>query len=103
MPTVSEAMTTYLVLEAGIGPDLLRPFPKHNGVVVKVHSREHPPPNIHVEMPPGKEVTRCEWPSLEPGEGDRSYLTISEPNFANTCRDSEKKGLRQQGFGDSRP
>jgi hypothetical protein len=64
------SIPTYLVLEAGIGSDLLRPFPKHNGVVVKVHSREHPPPHIHVEMPPGKEVTRCEWPSLEPVEGD---------------------------------
>lgn len=59
-----------VVVEPGIGPNLLRPFPKYNGVVVKVHSREHPPPHIHVEMPPGKEVTRCEWPSLEPVEGD---------------------------------
>jgi hypothetical protein len=60
---------TYVVLDAEIASSVLRPFPKHNGVVVKVHSREHPPPHIHVEMPLGKEVTRCEWPSLEPLEG----------------------------------
>jgi len=61
---------TYLVLDAKIAGHLLRPFPKHGGVLVKVHSREHPPPHIHVEMPPGNEVTRCEWPSLEPVKGD---------------------------------
>jgi hypothetical protein len=61
---------TYVVLDAEIASSVLRPFPKHNGVVVKVHSREHPPPHIHVEMPPGKQVTRCEWPSLEPIKGD---------------------------------
>jgi hypothetical protein len=57
---------TYVVLDAEIALQVLRPFPKYNGVVVKVHSREHPPPHIHVEMPPGQELTRCEWPSLQP-------------------------------------
>jgi hypothetical protein len=63
---------TYVVLDAEIASSVLRPFPKHNGVLVKVHSREHPPPHIHVEMPPGKEVSRYEWPSLEPLDRDPS-------------------------------
>jgi hypothetical protein len=59
-----------LVVEPEIASDVLRPFPKRNGVVVKTHSRDHPPPHIHVEMPPGREKTRCEWPTLEPLKGD---------------------------------
>jgi hypothetical protein len=50
--------------------DVLRPFPAHGGVKVETHSREHPPPHIHVEIPPGKPLTRLVWPSLEPVPGD---------------------------------
>ena len=58
-----------VVVEPGIGPNLLRPFPKYKGVLVKTHSRDHPPPHIHVEIPPGEEKTKIEWPSLEPLKG----------------------------------
>jgi hypothetical protein len=58
-----------VVIEPEIARNLLRPFPKYKGVVVKTHSREHPPPHIHVEIPPGEEKTKIEWPSLEPVKG----------------------------------
>jgi hypothetical protein len=64
------SIPTYVVVDAEIAASVLRPFPKYSGVVVKVHSREHPPPHIHVEIPPGNELTRCRWPSLQPLDGD---------------------------------
>jgi hypothetical protein len=65
------SIPTYLVLDAEIAGQLLRPFQKYAGTRVWVHTREHPPPHIHVEMPPGTEVTRCEWPSLAPLKGNQ--------------------------------
>jgi hypothetical protein len=60
---------TYVVLDvAGVG--LLRPFPKYAGVRVRVHTNDHPPPHIHVEIPPGRDFGRLEWPTLEPLTGD---------------------------------
>jgi len=78
-----------LVVEPEIASDVLRPFPKRNGVVVKTHSREHPPPHIHVEMPPGREKTRCEWPSLEPLKGD--------PQLSNPERAKLREYLQRFG------
>ncbi|RIH84287.1 hypothetical protein Mrose_02718 [Calidithermus roseus] len=49
---------------------VLRPFPKFAGLRVLVHTRDHPPPHIHVEIPPGRDLTRLEWPSLQPLPGD---------------------------------
>lgn len=45
---------------------VLKPFPKAHGMRVWVHTRDHPPPHIHIEMPPGRDLTRYKWPSLEP-------------------------------------
>lgn len=60
---------TYLVIDVpNIG--ILRPFPKYMGLRVLVHSNEHPPPHIHIELPPGREYTRLEWPNLKPLPGD---------------------------------
>ncbi len=60
---------TYVVLDvAGVG--VLKPFPKYAGVRMFVHSNDHPPPHVHVEIPPGREVTRLEWPGLKPLPGD---------------------------------
>jgi hypothetical protein len=50
--------------------DRLKPFPKKYGLRVEVHTREHPPPHIHIECPPGKDKTRYEWPTLKPLKGD---------------------------------
>ena len=64
---------TYLVVDAEIARSVLRPFPNYNGVVIKVHTAEGTPPHpphIHVEMPVGEHVTRCQWPSLEPLDHD---------------------------------
>lgn len=62
---------TYVVVDPEIALGVLRPFRKYKGVVVTVDSRQHLPPHIHVEIPPGHELTRREWPSLEPLGGER--------------------------------
>lgn len=52
---------TFLVVDDIVEPYVLRPFPKFNGMVIKVHSRDHPPPHIHIEMPPGELLTKYVW------------------------------------------
>jgi hypothetical protein len=47
-----------------------RRFPKFRGLVVAVHSNDHPPPHIHIQHPPGADFTRYEWPALQPLKGD---------------------------------
>lgn len=49
---------------------VLRPFPKYAGMRILVHTHDHPPPHIHVEVPPGRDLTRLTWPTLEPIPGD---------------------------------
>lgn len=60
---------THIVLDVSLA-SILKPFPKAHGMRVLVHTRDHPPPHIHVEMPPGKAYTRCLWPQLEPLKED---------------------------------
>ncbi|MGQ0556952.1 MAG: hypothetical protein ACT4PN_13525 [Nitrospiraceae bacterium] len=52
------------------GVVVLKPFPKDRGLRVLVHSHDHPPPHIHVDMPPGTPFTRLEWPTLDPLSDD---------------------------------
>lgn len=62
---------TFLVPDVrGVG--VLRPFPKHAGIRILVHTNDHPPPHVHVEIPPGHDFTRLQWPVLQPLEGDSS-------------------------------
>ncbi len=72
---------TYLVVESDVARYVLKPFPKFNGIIVKVHSREHPPPHFHIEMPPGKERTRYVWPTLQPMDGDPKLSHKEEDNL----------------------
>lgn len=53
------------------GLNVLRPFAKHLGLRVLVHTHDHKPPHIHIELPPGTNYTRLEWPSLKPLPGNR--------------------------------
>lgn len=55
-----------VVIERGSGIDILRPFPPDNGMQVAVHTRDHPPPHIHIDMPVGRPRGSFEWPSLRP-------------------------------------
>lgn len=48
---------------------VLRPFPKAYGMQVLVHSNEHPPPHVHIQVD-GRDYTRYAWPSLQPLKGD---------------------------------
>lgn len=47
-----------------------RPFPKAHGMRALVYTREHPPPHIHIQIPPGRAYTRYLWPQLEPLNGN---------------------------------
>ena len=69
----------YLVLDASLGT-ALKPFPKAHGMRVLVHTRDHPPPHIHIDIPPGQPFSRCEWPSLQPLKGD---ITLSSAQRRN--------------------
>lgn len=64
---------TYFVTERGLAAQVVRPFPKTEGMRILVHSRDHPPPHVHVEMPPGKDRGRLRWPSLEPLDGTAAF------------------------------
>ena len=49
---------------------IVRPFPKGFGMKVEVHTGDHRPPHVHIEVPPGSFVTRYLWPELVPYPGD---------------------------------
>jgi hypothetical protein len=71
---------TYLVRDvASVG--VLRPFPKYAGIRILVHTNDHPPPHIHVEIPPGRDFTRLEWPALQPLPGDSSLTGKQRKSF----------------------
>ncbi len=57
----------YLVLDVSLAK-ILKAFPKKDGMRVLVHTRDHPPPHIHIEAP--RCETRYIWPELRPLEGD---------------------------------
>lgn len=44
----------------------LKPFPKSGGVQIKVHTKEHPPPHVHVYMPPGHPLGGYSWDQFHP-------------------------------------
>jgi hypothetical protein len=60
---------------------ILRPFPKQFGIQVLVHSNDHPPPHIHIQMPPGGAETRYVWPDLLPMKNDQRLPTGGEKNL----------------------
>jgi len=68
---------------------VLKPFPKYAGVRVMVHCNDHPPPHIHVEIPPGNPITRVSWPALRPLEGD--------PALSRSQRKSLEKYISKYG------
>ncbi len=79
-----KAIPTFVVVEKAIARYVLRPFPKHNGVVVKAHARDHPPPHIHIEMPPGTQITKYIWDEpLRPVPGQRELSSREEKRLAN--------------------
>ena len=54
---------------------VLKPFRKYAGIRVLVHTNDHPPPHVHVQVPPGRDRTRLEWPTLAPLPGERPLST----------------------------
>lgn len=60
----------HVVHDVGSRLGIIRPFPKFRGLRVLVHTNDHPPPHIHIEIPPGKAVTRYRWPEKVPVQGD---------------------------------
>ncbi len=59
----------------------LKPFPKAHGMRVLVHTRDHPPPHLHIEIPPGHPLTRYEWPRLQPLKGDPRLSSSESRNL----------------------
>ena len=47
-----------------------RLFPKFLGMQVMVHTRDHPPPHIHIEFLKNSKNVRLKWRSLEPLDGE---------------------------------
>jgi hypothetical protein len=65
----------------------VKPFPKHLGMRVVVHTREHPPPHIHIERPRGRVVTRYVWPDLTPYPGDKALASSAEKDLRNYLKE----------------
>lgn len=57
---------------------ILRPFPKQFGIQVLVHSNDHPPPHIHIQMPPGGAETKYVWPDLLPMKNEQRLPAAGE-------------------------
>jgi hypothetical protein len=70
----------YVVLDVSLAT-ALKPFPRAHGMRVLVHTRDHPPPHIHLDIPPGRPFTRCEWPSLQSLEGDTRLSSAGRRNL----------------------
>lgn len=85
---------TYLVHDAP-GVALLRPFPEYAGIRILVHTSDHPPPHIHVEIPPGRDFTRLQWPALQPLPGDSS-LTGKQRKSLNEYLSKYKEKIDQK-------
>jgi hypothetical protein len=58
-----------VVLDVSLA-SILKPFPKAHGMRLLVHTRDHSPPHVHIQVPPGKDFTRYRWPNLEPLNGE---------------------------------
>lgn len=58
----------HIVLDASLA-SVLKPFPKAHGMPVLVHTRDHPPQHVHIEMPSGRAYTRYRWKELKPLNG----------------------------------
>lgn len=56
----------YVHVERTSGIDVLKPFPPAEGMRIQVHTRDHQPPHVHVQMPVGVERGSLKWTSLEP-------------------------------------
>ena len=87
--SVRKHIPTYLVRDVPLPwMGILRPFAKHNGVCVVVHTRnEHPPPHIHVFMPPDKELGSYCWPDLTPVWSGKPALTGRQRSALRTYLD----------------
>jgi hypothetical protein len=81
----------YIVADVGF-LGILKPFPKYEGIQVLVHTNDHPPPHIHVQIPPGTDYTRLAWPGLEPLKNDPS-LSRSELRRLQTYIEKYGKGI----------
>lgn len=62
---------TYLVVDQSVPwLRIARPFPKLHGLQVHVHTNDHKPPHIHIQVLKQGRETRYEWPCLRPLRGD---------------------------------
>ncbi len=62
---------TYLIVDRPVAwLRVVRPFPKLLGLQVHVHTNDHKPPHIHIQVLKRRHETRYKWPALRPLQGD---------------------------------
>lgn len=49
---------------------IVKPLPKHGGIRMRVYTKDHPPPHVHVELYPAGKRTRVLWPTCQTFPGD---------------------------------
>lgn len=57
---------------------VIRRFPAMGGVQIDVHTHDHPPPHIHVRIPPRSKDFKLTWPDLGPVGPKGRRLTRKE-------------------------
>jgi hypothetical protein len=60
---------------------VLRPLPKKFGIQILVHSNDHAPPHIHIQMPPGGAETKYIWPDLVPVKNQKPLPSGGEKSL----------------------
>jgi hypothetical protein len=60
---------------------LLKPFPKAYGILVLVHTNDHLPAHIHIQVPPGGAETRYHWPELLPLKGEKALSGVAKKSL----------------------
>jgi phage terminase large subunit-like protein len=79
--TTRSQIPRYLVVDAPLPFAIVKPFPVFAGVKIDVHTRDHPPPHVHISIPPDQMITRYLWPDLKPFPGDRALSGKEEAKF----------------------
>jgi hypothetical protein len=90
-----------VVNDLGSTATVTRELPAEDGIGVRVHSNDHPPPHIHVLIKQSKIETRYLWPSLSPYPGDEPLPGQFSKKFLKYSEKHQDRiqALMQQKFG----
>lgn len=65
----------------------LRPFARAHGIQVLVHTNDHPPPHIHIQLLRDQSETRYRWPELLPLKGEKALAGAAKKALSEYLRD----------------